>query len=247
MDMDLGEDYKEWTKWWKKNKKGFLVLPKAEPAEETEEDKKDIAKKNDPNRKRPKNPYKTASKPTSRPKFFGTEIYSSRVIFIIDISGSMSSSTQKTDDKGRSQSLKKIEYAKNELINAVRQLKKKAMFNLYFFESTFTKWKPRMVRASAGAKTAAVKWVQSMGPRGGTNIYDTVEDALGDPNVDTIYLLSDGSPGQGKWTRMEDILREVKKINEHKNVQINTISFGQDSELMRKLAEQNGGQYIYKK
>jgi hypothetical protein len=152
------------------------------------------------------------------------------------------------DETGKpQQGQRKIDYAKNELINAVRKLKKKTMFNLYFFESTFTKWKPHMVRASGAVKTAAVKWVQTMQPKGTTNIYDTIEDALTDPNVDTIYLLSDGIPILGKWTRTDDILREIKKINEHKNVQINTISFGEDSDLMKKLAAQNGGQYIFKR
>ncbi len=216
-----------------------------------------------------KNPY------TTRPEFFGVEITSDRVIFIIDISSSMSGTVRwppaadprrpnprrpnprqpnprqprqpRPGRQPQGQYERKIDLAKKELIGAVKKLGKKAMLNIYFFESRFTKWQPKMIKATSKARTAAIKWVEPMQPRGGTNIYDTLEDALKDPKVEAIYLLSDGQPGVGKYIRQEDILREIKKINKRRKVKINTISFGYDSDLMKQLAEQNDGQYVCKK
>ena len=66
-----------------------------------------------------------------------------------------------------------------------------------------------------------------------------------DPDVDTIYLLSDGAPSAGKHTAPGEILREIRRKNRSRQIAINTISLGR-SDLMKKLAEQNGGVYVQK-
>jgi len=62
--------------------------------------------------------------------------------------------------------------------------------------------------------------------------------------VDTVYLLSDGSPGSGKFVKHQDILRDVAKINRTRKIAIHCIAVGFDSPLMKDLAAQNGGQYV---
>lgn len=59
--------------------------------------------------------------------------------------------------------------------------------------------------------------------------------------MDTIYLLSDGAPGAGRFVRPDEILREVEKLNAARQVANHTISIGMQSPLLAALAAQNGG------
>ena len=54
---------------------------------------------------------------------------------------------------------------------------------------------------------------------------------------------SDGSPGSGKFVAHDDILREIRKLNQTRRIAIHCISLGNDSDLLRALASQNGGTY----
>jgi len=94
------------------------------------------------------------------------------------------------------------------------------------------------------ARASLAKHLRSQRPTGGTNLYDGLEMALLTKDVDTIYLLSDGSPGSGKFVAAADILREIGKLNRTRRVAIHCVAVGFDSPLMRELAAQNGGQYV---
>ncbi|MCA8942509.1 MAG: HEAT repeat domain-containing protein [Planctomycetes bacterium] len=84
-----------------------------------------------------------------------------------------------------------------------------------------------------------------------------------DSNVDEIFILSDGAPSFGEIIDPEQILAAVRQANAHRRIRINTVFIEgpedeqkmKDSrirypftmsgkELMRRLAEQNGGIYI---
>ena len=83
----------------------------------------------------------------------------------------------------------------------------------------------------------------SIGPIGGTAIYDGLWLAFEDPLVDTIYVLTDGQPSAGKVTDIYEIRREVARWNATRNVKIHGVSVGQESQLLRWLAEDSGGRY----
>lgn len=168
--------------------------------------------------------------------FYGVPLLSDRVTLCLDISGSMSAAVEKTT---------RMEQAKEELIRAVKALDRKVKFNLVFFDDRIEPWKGKLQDASAGNVKAAVARIQGLEPRGGTNIYDTLETAMQDPDVDTIFLLSDGAPGHGKIVNTEDILREIKKLNRTRQIVIHTISLGR-SPFMERLAKENGGRYVEK-
>jgi Mg-chelatase subunit ChlD len=124
-------------------------------------------------------------------------------------------------------------------------LGKKVYINLIFFETTIDPWQKKLVPLSR-FRPQALKAVKALKTRGGTNIYDTLEMAFEDKDVDTIYLLSDGAPGSGKIVDTTEILKEIRKKNRSRQIIINTISLGTSS-FMRDLAEQNGGTYVEKK
>lgn len=172
--------------------------------------------------------------------FYGVPLLSDRVTFCLDISGSMSATVKIGDEEST-----RMEQAKEELVRAVEALGKDVRFNLVFFDDRIEPWKGKLQDASASNLKAAVARIKGLAPRGGTNIYDTLETAMQDPEVDTIFLLSDGSPGHGKFTNTEDILREIKKLNRTRQIVIHTISLG-PSPFMERLAKENGGRFVEK-
>ncbi len=64
---------------------------------------------------------------------------------------------------------------------------------------------------------------------------------------DTVYVLSDGAPSFGAVTDKEEICRQVRKTNRLKRMTIHAVTFGQknDTDFLRKLAEENGGRHIH--
>jgi hypothetical protein len=79
----------------------------------------------------------------------------------------------------------------------------------------------------------------------GTNVFDSLEFALKDRRADTIYLLSDGEPSAGRITDIEGISKEIKAQNRVRGVTIHCIAFGADSELLKRLAKENGGEFRF--
>lgn len=64
-------------------------------------------------------------------------------------------------------------------------------------------------------------------------------------DIDTIFFLSDGRPTDGELVDPDDILREVRRVNELRKVVIHTIAIGEfQKEFMRRLALENGGVFV---
>jgi HEAT repeat protein len=223
--QDLGHVAKDWKNWWRAVKKSF-TMP----------DQEALAKRRKKAAKGPKMRLGTKSR---NPSYYGSEVVSKRLTFIVDFSGSMNSKVKTAEGEAS-----RLELAKAELIKVVKGLSKTAYFNLVFFGTNFESWKKTIVKANNKFKGQAIKHTQDAGGMGGTNIFDPLEKALQDPNVDTIYLLSDGGPSAGKFIAPADILREIKKLNATRRIVIHTISFGMKSKFMKDLAKQNGGDYI---
>jgi hypothetical protein len=76
-------------------------------------------------------------------------------------------------------------------------------------------------------------------------VYDTLEFALQDREVDTIFILSDGYPSAGRYVDTDSILREIKVLNRSRGVSINGIAFGEQSHLLERLAAENNGEYKF--
>ena len=165
--------------------------------------------------------------------YHGVPVLSNRIVFLLDISGSMSE---------LSGSESRIDQAKKELQRVLSQLGSGAQVNMVFFDERIEPWKKGLVPIKANLKEAHAV-VQKVAPRGQTNIFDALEFAFANKEADTIYLLSDGDPTNGRVIDPDDILREVHKLNRLRQIVIHTISFGA-SRFMRELAAENGGQYI---
>lgn len=79
---------------------------------------------------------------------------------------------------------------------------------------------------------------------GATNIYDALELAFQDPDVDTIVFLSDGEPTAGQVTDVGLIREAVREWNDTRGIKIDTVAVGGSLQLLQWLAEDNGGRYV---
>ena len=224
-DRWFADDAQGWADWWKVAREDF-VFPKIHEG--------------GPRKEGPKKSYRTEPA-----KYYGLEVISGRIAFILDVSGSMEEETE-VEIEGKRYRGPKLAVAKGELWRCLKKLPPNVRFNIVIFHTEFTPWRKRLVKASGGAKKSAIEFVSQLSPQMDTNIYDAVAFAMSDPSVDTIYLLSDGLPNCGRVPTPEAVLREVRRLNLTRRVVINTIAFGTEEgiDFMKRLAAENGGKFV---
>ncbi len=180
--------------------------------------------------------------------FFGIPVTGTQVVFVLDISGSMSwpawgetvsMGPGRRPDPSKYES--KLKRAKKELLKAVKGLSPDARFNVVFFESTVKTWRRKLVLASKKNKQGLERYLDKVHPLGGTSLYDGLNQGLKiqvpgraahkkaktryPTPVDEVFLLSDGSPspGIGELWDVNEILARVRKWNLGAHVRINTV------------------------
>ncbi|MFT7676628.1 MAG: hypothetical protein ACI8QC_000600 [Planctomycetota bacterium] len=230
-----------WQRWWDDEGGGFEVPTKEVTLTAEEAEREQIG--------------------TTR--FFGVETDSTSVVFVLDLSGSMNFSmvarsglSDASPDMPRRGELSRLQVAKTELKKAVAGLSDGTRFNLVLYASSAWTWKKGLVEMDPDSRDDALEFIDGLKAVGGTNIYGAMMEALAlagadasgewsEPEVDTIYLLSDGIPSMGVTTDSDIILSTVAENNKGAGIVIHTIglSGAQDAYLLRNLAEANGGIY----
>lgn len=166
--------------------------------------------------------------------YYGVPVMSDRVVFCVDISGSMSAEVEGDETR--------LDQAKKELSRVLSALGDEARVNLLFFDDRIEPWSRRLTPIKSNLKRALAT-ISALEPRGTTNIFDTLDGAFQHSDVDTVYLLSDGDPTDGRIVEPGAILREIRRMNRLRQIIIHTISFG-PSPFLKELAAQNGGEYV---
>ena len=216
---------KNWLAWWERegDSSNVISLADLEKAREREELRR--------------------LKQVTNSKFFGIRIVSHRVIFIIDVSGSMEEQMRLQYEGD--ESLTRMAVARRELTNAIRSMERGALFNIITFSSGVDSWLDDGVTGASNAtRDEAEAFVARLKPGGATNLYDSIKLAFEDEEVDTIYILSDGEPTAGAVTNVNTIRRDVAAWNEHRQIKINTIGIGSRLNILEWLAEDSGGQHV---
>ena len=216
----------DWRNWWRARGKKPLT---------DEELKKEKGGADEKMRR-----YKTQAA-----TFFGREVASRRVVFVMDVSGSM-----ELGEPSR------IERVKKELKRCIERLPETACFNIIAFNNVVMKWEKKLVRATKKSKKKAKKFVDSFIPQGQTHTDEALQAAFLIEDVDNIILLSDGAPyklehGETVSVKfIQDIVAWVRKTNRFRKVRIDTFGFEEvlqeeDGEILvdflKTLARENGG------
>jgi hypothetical protein len=183
---------------------------------------------------------------TSTAKFFGVPVTGTRVVFVVDISGSMNfqfasrteTATAASAAKGSAES--KWDAAERELQRALGALPAESSFNAVYFSLRADAWKAKVVAATAANRKAFLVDLAKRRPDGGTNVWAALQLALGmrtlgygDPlgnDIDEVFLLSDGAPSVGEVVDPRQILELVRAANQTNRVRINTVFIGSEDE-----------------
>ncbi len=197
---DLALDAGHWRSWWQANRATFEVRPagaRGLPA---------IA--------------------GTQAAFFEIPILSNRMIFVLDLSGSM----REPSPKGGT----KLDVAKTGMTATLRSLGTDVRFGILGLgcdaDGKFTKreektWQRRLALypASPPARADAERFVRGLEARGWTNLYDGLEAAMNDPDADTIFLYSDGGASKGTFVASGEILAQLRRLNRFRKIVIHTV------------------------
>ena len=215
-----------------------------------------------------KRPKKIQRKAVS---YYGIKTLSKRLVFIIDISGSMKEIIGEekkgptTGDKPENYNGPKIEIAKRTLKQAIRGLSTDTYFNIVVYNHGVRRFQETMLKADQDGKNEAYLMINELKPSGATYTYGALKEAFlmagrgvtdkaYNPGVDTIFLLSDGAPtdsdvDNAKPMEGDKIIKAVDDWNALSRVQIHTIaidprvSTGRFIKFMKSLAVKNNGSY----
>jgi HEAT repeat protein len=216
--VDIGVKAALWRDWWEKNGEGFEPAPLLRRGE-------------------PKGPSST------RAAYHSIPVVSKRVIFLLDVSGSMSAPME-SDDMAREGS--RLDFCREEMIRTIRGLNRDVRFNVLVFGTSVVAQGKSLVPASKANQGKAGAFLRGLEPAGATNLADALETAFRDDDVDTIYLLSDGEPTVGRILGTAELRRWVRRANGPRRIVLHTISAGDltSNDFLKRMAEENGGKHV---
>jgi hypothetical protein len=216
--LELGALAERWKTWWRAEGAAFELPPLAEVnAREAA-----LAERH--------------ADDSTRASFYGMQVVSDRVCFVLDVSLSM-------EERVGTGKETRLDVAKRELTSALERFPEGELANVIFFCGSVFPWRDGLAVLNTRARQDAIGFVQKQTAQPSTAIFDALEAAFEDPRVDTIYLLSDGDPNAGRITDPAEIQAEIRRMNTVRKITIHTISIGGPADLLEALAEDSGGQY----
>jgi len=201
----FGLNARMWEFWWEQHKNGYRA-----PDE--------IAEK-----------WTEPKAVRDRYHFYGVELRSEAITFLIDASGSMAGD--------------RITKLRDELRTVIRSLSATTRFNMIVFNSSIRKWQRTLALAKPDRKKSAMKFVTKLVAGGATNLWGALEAGMSDKSVDTLVILSDGEPSTGKITDMNVIRKTFLERNRKRMIMLNAIVLNHTSRNLKAMALLSGGSY----
>lgn len=236
--LEQPDDVDVWRRWWSGQGEGLDLGPRPEPDRHGRI-----------HRAAPPAPSSVTAPPreTHTTQFFDLVLRSQRLVFVFDLSGSMSRPF--AGDGGPS----KLEVTQKEFARALEGLTERAALDLfvYRYPSTFPP-KPVLTRAlgkiaplTPPNRKSLADWSLQQPARGWGAFYEAF-DLASQEDVDTIVLLSDGVPSRGRYDRGFRLVDEFVRLNRFRRVAIDAVLIGEkgaDREFMESLASATGGRF----
>lgn len=225
-----GDDLEAWRDFWRREQHNIVV-----PAR---------LKKDDPG--------------ATRAQFFGVPVTGGSIAFLIDTSGSMGEAPGGAAGTGprRRGGQTRLSAAKEQLLLAVQAMAPDSQYYVFTFSDHGRSWTPTAIKADSRSVRSLTELLSRFGARGGTNLHDGLVQALqlgeqrygeiGQVKIDELFVLSDGQPTAGAVQGVDDLCEIVREANKYTKVRIHTVftGSGPGSELLRRLAEENGGVHV---
>lgn len=214
-------DARDWRDWWAAVREGFVPPDAAPPA---------------------------AAGSTTRVRFHGIPVVSQRLVFAQDVSGGMRGALDHRDP----QSPSRLAFSLDELRRVLGSVDGALQVDVAFFATTTRRAAGRLVpigkvRPQLLDFVARVGAVTPTGQgQGRSNLHDTLAGLLLDERIDTVYLLSEGGPTEGRFVDTERLLRHLERLNAYCQVQVHCLQVTESrpgAKFLRALAERMGGSF----
>ncbi len=184
---------------------------------------------------------------SSLPQFFGDEIMSQRVVFIIDCSSSMDRHDPLPEGIDRP-TRSRMARVKSEFRRMIERLPDDFKFTLIAFNDEVKIYSKGLQRASEATKRKAIQFVDKLEAKGETYTDRALEAAFEVKGARTIVLLSDGNPFRSDPPiDVLGLLGWVDATNRFTHRQISTVGFsatsGDTRSFLRELSWRNHGTY----
>jgi HEAT repeat protein len=167
----FGQRLESWQQFWETFKDRFVIPTDAELAKLREKQRAEAAK----------------YKPEKTTTYHGIETPSRRIMFVIDVSGSMENLVVEKErfQDGNYPSYLRIDIVKTELVRTIESLEDYVEFNITAFATHVKEWKKDLVRANVLNKSSACDWVRRLEAIGGASKEDLAQAGLtGSANLD---------------------------------------------------------------
>ena len=231
------DEPRAWSSWWDQNRKAV------EDGSYERPDDEDVLKS------------------TSRAAFFRVPIYSHNIVFVLDVSGSMTEKILVRDAPARERvealgmPKTRFSFAISECVSAIEGLPDCAKFNVILYSDKARSLSKNPIKANKAGKSRARRWLLSKKAEGLTNIWDALRLAFGDhvsgsggarrfPDLpDTIMFLTDGAATRGRLQRRDVLVQAVNDWNRSVGAIVHTVALGgdEDDALLAKLSEETHG------
>jgi len=171
--------------------------------------------------------------------FAGLNVLSDRVCFLIDFSGSLWQG--KVGDKTRK------DIAVEVLAQALGSLPPEARFNLIPYTNVPIPFAERLVDPSRRNVERAIDFLRDCNASGKGNVYDAIQLALLDPDVDTIVIYTDGAPTGGHRWNLDLMVELLLEQGRTRGVAFDAVLIdtpGGKRKRWERLAEASGGRVV---
>ncbi|HET6202220.1 MAG TPA: HEAT repeat domain-containing protein [Planctomycetota bacterium] len=207
------------------------------------------------------------------PTYFGIPVRTDRVVFVLDVSGSMAEPVEvepapplagrpprRARAGSRAPSVSrgptKLQRAKEELLSILDRLGPDDRFNVVLFSGTVERVFDTVVPPKPENLAIATARVRGAAPAGGTNLFGALEAALRIRGVavdrfytdaDTVFLLSDGAPTAGPVVDPDTLVGAISSANRGSRIALHGIYFGPlespAAKFMERLSAENYGEF----
>lgn len=247
-EQGLGEDVALWEGWWAAQKERWTPADKAPPEEKGKRPARGKGKEPEPEKP---GRVETGNQGGTRVRFHGVPVRSKRLMFIQDLSGGMNNPLDKDEAGGPS----KMRFAKDETVRVLKELPDDTWANVLFFATEWYragerllplgKVRPSLIEFVGKQETPDTSAAQNR-HKGRSNLFDTLLTALADPEIDTIFFVSEGGPTEGRFVDEGRFVRHFERFNRYQRVQVHgfLVSNSTDGErFLRKLADLSGAEF----
>ncbi len=250
---DLGPTPARWKEWWKKEKERTPNKTPARPPEKPKDDDK--------------------PRYAEAPTYFGIEIYSKRLEFLLDVSPTMSDhvdvdpSWLKTSGRSYRADATKFDMVVAEVGAALRGVDPRLEFGVVTFRTDVKPWKDHLVPAGPGVVDQALAHLESQRPQAvqakgdlsmeRTNLADALRVAFGikigtmgrptDEAADEVYLMTDGEMNAGDILDADVMLSWFREKNRLARLRLHVVTFeaiDTDLKFLGALAAAGGGSFV---